>query len=121
MSQIAYTEHERYLEARLWTTDSTDRIKEQIAELLKACIERKTRKVLVDFSGFVGTWSLIDRYELGTAGARFAPHVSRVAVFSKADLIDREKFGVRVAQNRGLNIEIFDDREKAVLWLLETD
>jgi len=121
VTQIVYTEQDGFLEARLWETDSIDRIKEQITEILKACIDRKSRKVFVDFTALGGSWSLVDRYELGTAGARFAPHVSRVAVLAKPEMIDPEKFGVRVAQNRGLRIELFDDREKAVRWLLEPE
>ncbi len=117
--EVVYTEREGYLEARLWETDSLDVMKQQVAEILKTCTQRKPPRLLVDMTAFRETLSVIDRYELGTLSAKFSPHVARGAVLANSATIDPEKFGVQVARNRGLTVDIFDDREKALAWLLE--
>jgi len=116
---VAFAEREGYHEALIGETDSLALMKQQVADILKICIERGTRRLLVDMTKFRGTLSTLDRYELGTLTASFAPHVERGAILAKADQIDVEKFGVKVARNRGLNVDIFTDRDKALAWLLE--
>ncbi|HLF93675.1 MAG TPA: STAS/SEC14 domain-containing protein [Planctomycetota bacterium] len=115
---VVFTEREGFLEAVLWNTDSFPLLKQQIAEVLEACIVRKPPRLLVDMTAIEGVWSTMDRFEIGTLGAQLAPHVGRIAALTQNTMIDPEKFGAQVARNRGLTVDVFDDREKAVAWLL---
>jgi len=94
-------------------------LKEQLQELLEICREREPKRVLADFTPLSGFSSTVDRYDMGVIGARFAPYVPRAAILVTPDFLDPNKFGVRVAQNRGLNVDVFIDRGAALAWLLE--
>ena len=52
--------------------------------------------------------------------ARLQGLVGRVAVIAQTSLIDPQKFGVKVAQNRGLSVDIFHDPHAALRWLLHS-
>jgi hypothetical protein len=54
---------------------------------------------------FVERWALV-------AGARV-----RVAMVARAEMIHPQKFGVMVAQNRGLDSDVFDSEAEAIAWL----
>lgn len=115
---VVFTEREGYLEAALGPASSLPLLKQQIAEVLEACIARKPPRLLVDMTAIEGAWSTLDRFEIGTLGAQLAPHVGRLAALTRTSMIDPEKFGAQVARNRGLAVDVFDDREKALAWLL---
>lgn len=116
--QPALIEHENYLEFRLQETASTESVKEQGRQLVAICLEKKPKRVLIDMTPATVQQKTIDRYDLGMIGSKLAPTVERVSVIAQAKLVDSEKFGVRVAQNRGLNVDIFTDRDAALAWLL---
>ena len=117
--EVVFTEREGYLEAVLWATDSFPDLKVQFAKVLEVCIDRKPSRLLMDMTGITGVWSTLDRFELGTLGAQMAPHVGRVAALAQGFMIDTGRFGAQVARNRGLTADVFDDREKALAWLLK--
>jgi len=112
------TEREGYLEAVLQPTRSTDDIKQQFEEILQICMAKKPSRLFVDFSPVTGSYSTLERYDLGLIGARFVPYVGRVAVLVTSQVQDPEKFAAQVARNRGLNIDNFLDRAEALTWLL---
>jgi len=116
--KITLTEHADYLEARLQPTNSPDQILVQFQQLLEHCTHRKPSKVFADLTGISGRFTTLDRYDLGMFGPRLAPHVGRIAVLGTPEFIDPEKFGVQVAKNRGLDVDVFSDREAALAWLL---
>ena len=117
--EVVFTEREGYLEAVLWETSSFPLLKQQIARVLENCIDRKPPRLLVNMTAIGGVWSILDRFEIGTLGAQLAPHVGRIAALTQNFMIDPEKFGAQVARNRGLSVDVFDDREKALDWLLK--
>lgn len=112
------TERKGYLEVVLQPTTSADQIFRQFEGILQICIKRKPARLFVDFSPITGKYSTLERYDMGMFGARFAPHVGRVAVLISPDVIDPEKFAAQVARNRGLNVDNFTDRAQALEWLL---
>lgn len=116
--RITLTEHPDYLEARLQATSSADHILLQFQQLLAHCVVQKPSRVFADLTAITGKFSTLDRYDLGKLGAGFAPYVARVAVLGTSEFVDPQKFGVQVAKNRGLNVEIFVDRAAALAWLL---
>jgi hypothetical protein len=42
-----------------------------------------------------------------------------VACLANPEVIDPQKFAVKVARNRGLEVDIFSERSEAEAWLLE--
>jgi len=116
--QITLTEHPDYLEATLQATNSRDVILQQFQQLLDHCAVRKPSKVFADLTAITGKYSTLDRYDLGMFGPRLAPHVGRIAVLGKPEFLDPEKFAAQVAKNRGLDVDVFTDREAALAWLL---
>ena len=50
--------------------------------------------------------------------SKLASTVERAACVAQAEFVESEKFGARVAQNRGLDLDVFVDRETALAWLL---
>jgi hypothetical protein len=116
--KVTLVEHGRHLEARLGSTNSIDALKIQLYDLLAVCNERKTERLLVDFRAYTGTMSTLDRYDIGMIGEKFASPNRNVACLLTIDLVDPQKFGARVAQNRGLRVDVFTDVAEAERWLL---
>ena len=117
---VVFAEHEGYLEAILWDTTSFSDLKVQLFEVLALCMDRKPSRLLLNMTSVNGAWSTLDRFEMGTMGGQLAPHVGRIAALAQNSLIDPQKFGVQVARNRGLTVDVFYDRERALAWLLES-
>jgi hypothetical protein len=111
-------QHEGFSEARVPESTSLEAIRLFLNQILEACATLKPPRLLVNMSALKITLSTTERYDIGMLGSRLAPHVQRVAVLASAPLIDREKFGVMVASNRGLTVDIFSDRTEALAWLL---
>lgn len=109
--------HADFVEARLWGVFAVDRFNRQVDTAVGACLERKLSLLLVDITGIQAALTTVDRYEISSHGAHSAAGL-KVAVFAPPDLVDPKKFGVLVARNRGLKVDIFTDREKALAWLL---
>jgi hypothetical protein len=118
VESILIAEREGYWEARVRPTDSFPRVMAQMEELRVFCADRKPARVLLDMRGYLGTLTITDRYELGNFGGHLQGLVGRMAAMARSELVDPQKFAVRVAQNRGLNVELFIDPEEAVRWLL---
>jgi len=61
--------------------------------------------------------SAVDRYELSETVAGFWDRSILLAMVARADQIDPERFGQKVAVNRGLFVAVFTDEVPAVEWL----
>lgn len=119
---VEIIDHEDFLEVRILGSFLIDRFKRQFDAAVRACRERKRSKLLVDSTRIEGPISTVDRYHMGNYGAQEGVDL-QVASLTRPDLVDPGKFGVVVAKNRGLTIDVFTDRQKAVDWLqsLDTD
>jgi len=113
-----FTEREGYWEARVGECDSFARLLEQMEEIRIFCADRRPSRLLLDLRPVSMSMAFTERYELGALGERFVGLVTRVAAVAQPSMIDREKFGARVAQNRGLDIDVFAHPDEAVRWLL---
>src|SRR5215510_9661375 len=83
------------------------------------CKRTKKDKLLIDTTGFEVKVSTVDRFHLGERLGIFARNKIKVAVVSRPEQIDPQKFGVLVAQNRGVSVETFTDFQAAEEWLLK--
>jgi hypothetical protein len=75
--------------------------------------------MLVNTSGLVG-FALPDvfaRYRLASKWAEAAGASLKVAVVARPELIDPQKIGVLIAQNRGATGDVFTTEAAAIAWL----
>jgi len=107
-----------FLEARFLGAFSVDRFNRQADAASRACRDRKVTKLLVDLSRLKATLTTLERYELASHAVRVSVGL-RVALLVVPTFLDPHKFGILVAQNRGLRVDAFTERPKAVDWLLD--
>jgi len=89
------------------------------AGAIRAARDLGLADMLVDTTGLtgLGTLGTFQRYEVGTmlaseAGAHFV-----VAVLARPELVDPQKIGILVAQNRNAMVDIFSVEKDALAWL----
>ena len=117
LEHIEIEPHDEFLEARFLGAFTVARFNRQVDTSAAACRERKLSLLLIDLTDYTAKLSTTDRFEIATHGARVASDL-KIAIYLPPVLVDPKKFGVLVARNRGLNVEPFTDRQKAVEWLL---
>jgi hypothetical protein len=115
--EIEIEERDGFLEVRFLGSFTLERFKRQQEAAARACKERKQSRLLVDVTRLGAQLSTLDRYELASHAVQVAWDL-RVALFVTPSFLDPKKFGILVAQNRGLVVDAFIDRQKAVDWLL---
>jgi hypothetical protein len=100
-------------------TVSFDRAVDMVAEAMQAARALGLADLLVNtqhLSGFPPP-SIFARYELAVKWAKSAGGSLRVALVARPEIIDREKIGVLMAQNRGVRGDVFTSEPSAILWL----
>jgi len=107
-----------YLAARFIGVGERGEASLQFESIAEYCELTKNDKLLIDTTGYDVKVSAFDRYLFGEALQVFAIHRIKVAFFSRPEQIDPRKFGVVVAQNRGVSVDAFTDFQAAEEWLL---
>jgi hypothetical protein len=105
---------------------SLEQAKKNFLEVLDAAVLYDSRRVLFDGRCVTGFPDGPDRYFYG----EFAAHslwdriarglVGRPPTFAfvlSPPVLDPERFGMKVAQNRGMRVKAFDNLEDAMAWL----
>jgi hypothetical protein len=98
---------------------------EQAIELLSRAVafarENQILRLLVNGTGLSGFEEpkLWERFLLGEQAANAAKSAVVLAMVARAEWIDRDKFGVLVARNRGLLCDVFSSETEALSWLLD--
>ena len=92
---------------------------EIVGEAMKHARSLELEDLLVNTSGLSGfpMPDVFARYALANKWAESAGAGLRVAMVARADLIDREKIGVLMAQNRGVSGDAFTTEAAAIAWL----
>ena len=91
--------------------------RETIDRILQACSEKHCSAALLDCRNMTGVVTTLDRFEAATYGQGIKDTVSRMAVVGPPGLVLSGPFFENVARNRGLNLRVFLDMDKAVGWL----
>lgn len=94
-----------------------------VAETVVWAREQRINKLLVvstELTGFTAP-CLGERYFFAQQLAEAARRAVRVAVVTRPDMIDPQRFGTTVARNRGASAEIFDTEAEAMNWLLDNE
>ncbi|HEX8550946.1 MAG TPA: hypothetical protein VF681_05260 [Abditibacteriaceae bacterium] len=86
--------------------------------LALACHENQIVQVFVDATGIIHEpITIMERFHLAVSAARSWPHGVFLAVVCRPDQLDRKHFGHTVAENRGLNIGVYENEADAQQWL----
>src|SRR5215510_9638033 len=87
------------------------------------CRHRALGRLLVDGRGFTGVPipSLVDRFLMAEDWAQAAKGMVAVALVVHEEYIHPEKFGVKVARDFGLTLDVFSVEQEALKWLSSID
>jgi hypothetical protein len=98
---------------------SFDQAVEIVAEGMRHARSLELVDLLVNTTGLSGfpTPDVFARYSLASKWAESAGAAMRVAVVARPELIDPQKIGVLMAQNRGVNGDVFPTESAAIAWL----
>jgi len=118
--EVTFLEESRFAWARFSGPWTIDEICAQVEPLVAECLSRKHRLLLIDWTLLEPQRiSTLERYRLSQSAQPFRDNHIKVATVLQAVMIDAEKFGERVAQNRGVNVRTFSDLGEAERWLLK--
>jgi len=98
---------------------SFDQAIEIVAEGMRHARSLELADLLVNTTGLAGfpAPDVFARYSLASKWAESAGASMRVALVARPDLIDPQKIGVLMAQNRGVNGDVFPTESAAIAWL----
>jgi len=111
-----------YLEVRARGPYSLASMKRQLEQAAEECLARKTGRLLFDITAVEGYRpTTAERFQIGSHIAGLLRTLKRFACLATADQIDPENFTSRVATNRGRPAPVFNERKKAIDWVLGED
>ena len=92
---------------------------EMVAEAMRHARELGLQSLLINTHGFTGfsAPSIFGRHLLAVKWAEAAGSRLHVAVVTRAELVDPQKIGVVMAQNRGVSGDVFTTEAEALAWL----
>ena len=98
---------------------SFDQATELVAEGMRYARSRDLVDLLVNTSGLSGfpVPDVFARYSFANKWAASAGAALRVAMVARTEFIDPQKIGVVMAQNRGVNGDVFTSEAAAIAWL----
>ena len=97
---------------------TVDEAAEFVDEAINYCRENGERLLLADIfrvRGFAP--NVVKRLLIIERWAESAKGQVKMAMVATREMIDREKIGITMAQNRGFEPEIFDNEAEALRWL----
>ncbi len=108
---------------RLVDQCSLDKAVARICGVISYARHQGLRRLLVDTTRWTGHPRLntLERYDMAAAFSQASRAVVKLAMVTRPELIDTEKFGVTVATNRGMTVDVFDSETAALAWLLAPD
>ena len=90
-----------------------------VTEAIKFARDRQLPKLLVNTTELTGFPSptLPERYLMTREWAAAAHDCIRVVLVVPLKMIDPDKFGITVARNAGMDVEVFATESEALTWL----
>jgi len=112
---------EGYCCYRLSGHGSLEEAGSKVIEAITFSREQGMRKLLIDTTNWTGHESptTTERFNLAAAFTTAAGSAVKLAMVVRPEMMDPEKFEVRVATNRGLIGNVFDSEKEALAWLLD--
>jgi len=95
-----------------------DRAVERVAQVIREMVAKGQPHLLLDVrDAAFGSPSVVDRLRMVRQWAEAADGRLRIVVVARPEFIDPERFGVVVAANFGLTVQVFEREEDAFAWL----
>jgi hypothetical protein len=90
-----------------------------VAESMRTARSLGLASLLINTLGFTGISppSIFGRHQLALKWAENAGPKLHVAMVARAELLDPERIGVIMAQNRGVSGDVFTSESAATIWL----
>jgi hypothetical protein len=100
-------------------TVTFERAVDMVAEAMRFARKLGLNDLMVNTTGFTGfgSPSIFARHALAVKWAESAGTGLIVAIVARPELIDPEKIGVLMAQNRGASGDVFSSEAAALAWL----
>ena len=98
-------------------------VSELLSRAVLRCRKEKIKKLLIDSTVLLGfpPPELAERYNLAERIASDASSLVKIAHVASPEWVRSGKFGVMVANNRGLDVKLFHSATTALEWLLKTN
>jgi hypothetical protein len=92
---------------------------EMVAEAMRHARELGLQSLLINTTGFsaIAPPSIFGRHALAVKWAESAGPTLHVAVVTRPEMVDPQKIGVIMAQNRGASGDVFTSEAQALAWL----
>ena len=115
----------RFLHVRAFGDFSLGEAKRTLREMLEAATSHKARKVLFDGRDVVGDPETMERFYYGEFAAQLVasfadrerPYVPQFAYVLLEPVLDPQRFGERIARDRGMYVKCFNRLDEAIAWL----
>jgi hypothetical protein len=116
--QVQIEQMSGYLAARFIGVGVVKDVWRQFELLVEHCRGAKNNKLLIDTTGAEAEVSDMERFQFGERMEIFARCGIKVALACRPEQLHPRRYGVLLAQKRGVNVEIFTDPQDAEEWLL---
>ena len=100
--------------------ESLKEVQEYGMAIYQAAIMNKCSRILCDERELEYRLNTLDTFKSAEYISESVPTLARVALVCKPDNINDASFWETVAVNRGLQVRIFTDRDKAEKWISES-
>jgi hypothetical protein len=94
-----------------------DGVTELMKSLSDVCARQGQRRVLIEGTIAARHMATMDFFTIGTLAGSMLAGVSLACCFYGYQLDDKLRFFKDVAQNRGVRVEFFSERDEALRWL----
>jgi len=119
---LEFHDRDGYLEVRARGRYTVAAMKVQLERAAAECLRRKTGRLLLDITAVEAYRpTTAERFQIGAHIAVLIKTLKRFGCLATTDQIDPENFTARVATNRGRPAPVFNDRKKAIAWVLGKD
>jgi len=121
-ANLEFHDRKGYLEVRAHGPYAVGTMKDQLERAAAGCLERKSCRLLFDITAVEAYRpTTAERFQIGSHIAVLIKGLKRFACLAATDQIDPDNFTARVATNRGRPAPVFNDRKKAIAWVLGND
>jgi hypothetical protein len=117
-NQIEIVKKDNYLHVTVSGIFSPELSEDSIDNMVAAAKKDEFTKILFDIRPMSGEIGVLDRFESGRYGALIIPQNFKIAMLGRNDQISPDKFFQTVVRNRGVNLKVFSEFEKAIEWLM---
>lgn len=93
--------------------------KQCINAMVEVCSQSQISKALLDCRKMAGEIEIMESFMVAKYGVRMIGSISKFAIVGREDQMFPDNFVENVAVNRGVNLKLFTDLERAVDWLKE--